>query len=117
MIGIQCVHDVSVVDVEGELSRYNMANLDHTLSSLSRCCHHNVVLDFEKLKHLDYRLVRHIADRIVEFQCDGGDLKVAGASEYIRTILDAMGLEEEVYASVEDALLSFGKRTTAEVLQ
>lgn len=117
MIGIHRVHDVSVVDVEGELSRYNVTDLDEALTSLSRCSHYNVVLDFEKLKHLDYSLVRRIADRIIEFQCDGGDLKVAGASAYIRHILEAMGLEEEVYSSVEDALLSFIQDASGATLQ
>ncbi len=117
MVDVHRVFDVSVVDVEGELSRYNVNDLDSALNSLSRSAHHNVVLDFERLKHLDYRLVQRIADRIVEFQCDGGDLKVAGASEYIRHILEAMGLEEEVYESVTDALLSFRRSEVADTLQ
>lgn len=116
MIGIQQVYDVSIVDVMGELSRSNIDRLDHTLSTLSRASHQNIVLDFEHLNHLDYRMVRHIADRIVEFQCDGGDLKVAGANEYIRNIMSAMGLEEEVYESVQDALLSFRQGEVAEML-
>lgn len=117
MVGIQRINGVNVVDVEGELSRYNVENLYRTLDSFSRCSQYNVVLDFEKLKHLDYRLVQLIADRIIEFQCDGGDLKLAGASKYIRRILDAMGLEEEVYSSVEDALLSFLREAPVDELQ
>lgn len=117
MIEIHKYHDVNVVDVVGELSRYNVDDLERVLDSFSRCSQCNVVLGFEKLKHLDYKLVRRIADRIIEFQCDGGDLKLAGASSYIRNILKAMGLEEELYASIGDALLSFMRCDDAEVLQ
>lgn len=117
MIELHKFHDVNVVDVEGELSRYNVNNLDRVLDSLSKCSQHNVVLGFDKLKHLDYKLVRRIADRIIEFQCDGGDLKLAGASKYIRDIFEAMGLEEELYPSVGDALLSFLRMSDTEVWQ
>ncbi len=117
MIAINKVYNVNVVDVQGELSRHNVQDLDSALTSLSQRSQFNVVLDFEKLKHLDYLLVRRIADRIIEFQCDGGDLKLAGASDYIRRILQAMGLEEEVYSSVEDALMSFMTEAPLDELQ
>ena len=107
MVEVTQFHDVSVVGVHGELSRRNVHVLEGVLSSLAQCEQHNVVLNFEGLRHLDYQLVQRIAERIVEFQCDGGDLKMAAASGYIRQILQAMGLSEEIHASVEDALLSF----------
>ncbi|MFA4974295.1 MAG: STAS domain-containing protein [bacterium] len=107
MFEVKRVHDISVVGVMGELSRRNVHVLEDLLSSLSSCDQRNVVLNFEGLKHLDYKLVQRIAERIIEFQCDGGDLKMAAANGYVKNILEAMGLDEEVYASVEDALLSF----------
>lgn len=107
MFEVQQFNNVSVVGVDGELSRRNAHVLDEVLTSLSRCERHNVVLNLSSLEHLDYRLVRRIAERIIEFQCDGGDLKMAAANGYIRSIMRAMGLEEEVYTTVEEALLSF----------
>jgi anti-anti-sigma factor len=107
MFDIRRIHDISVIGVHGDLSRDNAQAFDHVLKSLASCELHNVVLNFEDLRHLDYQLVQRIAERIVEFQCDGGDLKMAAASGYIRQILKAMGLDEEVYVSVEEALLSF----------
>ncbi|MFA4873768.1 MAG: STAS domain-containing protein [bacterium] len=107
MFEVKRFHDISVVGVNGELSRRNAHVLDEVLRSLAQCDQHNVVLNFEGLKHLDYQLVQRIAERIVEFQCDGGDLKMAAASGYVRRILEAMGLDEEIYSSVEDALLAF----------
>ncbi len=107
MFEVKKFHDISVVGVDGELSRNNVHVFDSVLSSLSQCDQRNVVLNFEELKHLDYKLVQRITERIIEFQCDGGDLRMAAASGYIRNIFEAMGLDEEIFASVEDALLSF----------
>jgi anti-anti-sigma factor len=107
MFDVSQFSDVSVVGMDGELSRRNVHVFDGVLSSLASCDIHNVVLNMSELDHLDYSLVKRLADRIVEFQCDGGDIRMASASGYIRSIMQAMGLEEEVYTSVEEALLSF----------
>lgn len=107
MFEVRRVHGVSVVGLRGDLSRSNIHVLEEVLSSLSKCQQHQIVLNFSDLRHLDYRLVQRITDKIIEFQCDGGDLRMAAASGYIRHILEAMGLDEEIYASVEEALLSF----------
>ncbi|MFH1653299.1 MAG: STAS domain-containing protein [Pseudomonadota bacterium] len=107
MYKVKQVQDISVVGVDGELERENMRDFENLLDSLSMRNQRNIVLNLENLKHLDYKLVQSIADRIIEFQCDGGDLKMANANRYVRQIMQAFGLEEEMYASVEDALLSF----------
>lgn len=107
MFEVHHVHGISVVGLQGDLSRRNIHVLEEVLGSLARCSQRNIVLNFADLRHLDYKLVQRIAEKIIEFQCDGGDLKMAAANRYIRKILEAMGLDEEVYASVEEALLSF----------
>jgi anti-anti-sigma factor len=107
MFCVRQFSDVSVVDTNGELSRNNIHDFEIVLESLVQAERHNVVLNFADLKHLDYRLVQRLADRIIQFQCDGGDLKMANASGYVRSIIALMGLEEEFYTSLEDALLSF----------
>jgi anti-anti-sigma factor len=107
MFDVRRIQDISVVGVSGELSRRNVHVLEGVLESLANCEHRNVVLNFERLRHLDYKLVQRIAERIIEFQCDGGDIRMAAASGYVRRIIEAMGLDEEIFASVEDALLSF----------
>lgn len=107
MFEVKKLNDISVVGLNGELSRNNMHVLEDLLSSLSNCEQNNIILNLQHLSHLDYQTVRRIAERIVQFKCDGGDLKMAAANGYIRSIMRAMGLDEEVYQSVEEALLSF----------
>ncbi len=114
MFEVNHVHDISVVGLQGELSCRNVHVLESVLHSLSSCERRNIVLNFKGLKHLDYKLVERIAEKIIEFQCDGGDLKMAAASGYIHSILQAMGLREELYVSVEEALLDFVGRSGAD---
>ncbi len=107
MFQVNRVHDISVVDVAGDLSRHNVRHLEDVFKSFSQCGQLNVILNMERLRHLDYQLVRRLADHIVTFQCEGGDIKMANVSSYVQSILQVMGLEEEFFPSVEDALLSF----------
>jgi len=107
MFAVNRIHDVSIVDIAGDLSRHNMRHLEEVLTSFSHCHYLNVILNFEHLKHIDYQLVRRLADHIISFQCEGGDMKMANVSPYVRRILQVMGLEQEFFLSVEDALLSF----------
>lgn len=107
MFQVNRIHDISVVDVAGELSRHNVRHLEEVFKSFSQCGQLNIILNLERLKHLDYQLVRRLADHIVTFQCEGGDIKMANVSSYVQSILKVMGLEEELFPSVEDALLSF----------
>jgi len=107
MFEVNHVHHISIVGLQGELSRRNMQAFESVLATLSRCERRNIILNFQHLMHLDYCLVQRIIERIIEFQCDGGDLKVANANVYIQSILQAMGCDERLYPSVEEALLDF----------
>lgn len=109
MFEVNLIHGISVVNVAGELSRHNMRFLEEVFASFLDRGQINIILNFESLKHIDYQLIKRLVDHIVFFQCEGGDIKISNASPYVRQILDVMGLEEEIYPSVEDALMSFAE--------
>ncbi len=117
MFEVTRCHDVSIVGVNGELSSHNIHVLENVFMSLAQCEQNNVVLNFSGLTHLDYKLVRKIVDQIIAFKCDGGDLKMAAVSDYIRYIFQAMGWNENLYTSVEEALISFAGDYRPEVMQ
>lgn len=108
LVKVSHIHDINVVNISGDLSRYNMRYVDNLFSSFLERGQLNIILNFENLEHIDYQLVRRLADHIVVFQCEGGDMRIANASWYVQQILKVMGLEDkEIYSSVEDALMSF----------
>jgi len=117
MFEVNLIHGISVVNVGGELSRHNMRFLEDVFNSLRERGQINVILNFEDLKHIDYQLIRRLVDHIVCFQCEGGDIKISKASSYVRQILYAMGLEEEIFPTVEDAIMSFEEWKPVEELQ
>lgn len=107
MFELRHFNDILVMEVSGELGLKNVRQFDSVLNLALREEIARIVLDFSRLSHIDYKLVPHLLDRLIEVQCQGGELKVAGMNNYISNILKAMGFEEEFYPSVEDAVISF----------
>lgn len=107
MFELNQLDDVVVIGVGGELSLKNVRTLDSILNNILQTNFRKVILDFSSLAHIDYKLVTHLTDRVLEWQCLGGDLKLAGTNDYIGDILRAMGFEWEVYGSVTDAAFAF----------
>lgn len=100
--------------VEGELGLGNVRQFDSLLNQAMQQRTSRVVLDLSDLSHIDYKLVPHLVDRVIEIQCQGGEIKLAGGNGYISNILKAMGFEEELYSSVEDAVISFAPMSEEE---
>lgn len=107
MFELRHYNNILVMQVSGELGLKNVRHFDSVLNLVLREDVEQIVLDFSDLNHIDYKLVPHLLDRVIEIQCLGGELKFAGMSSYISNILKAMGFEEELYPSVEDAVISF----------
>ena len=107
MFQIQHCNDILVMRVSGELGLNNVRQFDSVLNLVLREDIGKMVLDLSHLSHIDYKLVPHILDRIIEIQCHGSELKLAGLNRYVADILKVMGFEEELYPSVEDAVISF----------
>lgn len=106
--------DVVVMGVSGTLSLNNVRQFDSVLTHALHEEISRVVLDLSHLKHIDYKLVPHLVDRMIEIQCQGGEIKLAGGNDYVSNILKAMGFEEELYRTVEDAVISFSPMTEEE---
>ncbi|MDO8528260.1 MAG: STAS domain-containing protein [Deltaproteobacteria bacterium] len=100
-------NDIVVMEVEGELRLGNVRQFDSLLSQAMLQNAGRVVVDLSQLSHIDYKLVPHLVDRVIEIQCQGGEIKLAGGNHYVANILKAMGFDEELYPSVEDAVISF----------
>lgn len=107
MFELRHCNDILVMEVSGELGLRNIRQFDAVLNLALREDVGRMVLDFSELAHIDYKLVPHLLERVIEIQCQGGELKLAGMSHYVSNILKAMGFDEELYPSVEDAVISF----------
>ena len=65
--------------------------------------------------HLDYRGLPAIGRIAARLRAEGGDLRLAGASSYVRTILRFVGLEGDLrmYADADEAVASFASARVA----
>lgn len=114
MFELKQYSDVLVMGVSGEINLQNVRQFDTVLTNALQEDVSRVVLDLTHLQHIDYKLVSHLVDRIIEIQCQGGEVKLASGNAYVSNILKAMGFEEELYQTVEDAVISFTPMTEEE---
>jgi anti-anti-sigma factor len=100
---------VGVVRPEGELGRDELAEVGAELFRQVARGRIRLVLDLSAVPHLDYRGVPSIAARARLLRVAGGDVKLAGVSEYLASILTAGGGHGafECHPTVEAAIRSF----------
>lgn len=78
MFELKHFSDVLIMEVSGVLNLNNVRQFDKVLSHAMNEEVGRVVLDFSELEHIDYKLVAHLVDRIIEIQCQGGGDKIGG---------------------------------------
>lgn len=111
MFELKQYSDVLVMGISGILNLNNVRQFDSVLNSALKKEGGRLVLDLSRLSHIDYKLVPHLVDKIIEIQCQGGEIRLASGNDYVSNILKAMGFDEELYPTVEDAVISFQPMT------
>lgn len=114
MFELKQYSDVVVMGMSGTLGIGNVRQFDTVLNHAMKEEAGRLVLDLSHLSHIDYKLVPHLVDRMIEIQCRGGEIKLASGNDYVSNILKAMGYDDELYPSVEDAVISFAPMTEEE---
>ncbi|HCU25227.1 MAG TPA: hypothetical protein DF383_09425 [Deltaproteobacteria bacterium] len=101
--------DVAVVHLNGEVSHFEMKELETVLGKLMDSRKVKVVLNFRKVEHVNYKTVARLLERATRLRRLDGDLKCASLSSYTRNIFRFTGIDQivESYDSVYDAVMSF----------
>lgn len=102
--------------IDGELGREEMTEISEMLIRLSLEGVTDLVIDFRGVTHLDYRTVPSLVRRAELFREGGGDLKLAGLSQYLYTIFEAAGAhgDFDFFADVTDAQGAFRDAVTVQ---
>jgi anti-sigma B factor antagonist len=77
--------------LEGELTPRQLKGLGEHLLKLAQRGIRRVAVDLSDVSHLDYRGVRPLMERAVEFRKLGGEVKLTGLTPYLATILRVAG--------------------------
>jgi anti-anti-sigma factor len=109
MFELTTVDDVAVVHLNGELSHQEMAEIERMLSKLMSSRKVKVVLNFQKVEHVNYRTISGLLERATKLRSLSGDLKCASMNSYTKNIFRFTGADQimEAYESVYDAVMSF----------
>ena len=101
--------DVAVVHLSGEVSHHEVLELERVLGKLMNTSKVKVVLNFEKVEHVNYKTIHRLLERATHLRSLNGDLKLASLNSYTRNIFRFTGADQmvESYESVYDAILSF----------
>lgn len=101
--------DVHVVQRAGALEEEGVVALNDELVSLSCSGRHHLVLDLERVTHIDYRGFRLLSATAGFLRRSGGDLKLSGLSDYLKVLFRASGCwaDFEYYEDAETAAGAF----------
>jgi len=111
----QSVGDIAVFGLTGDLDLLEGRSL---MRSLGRMIHHEwvkIVLDFERVEHVNYQVLAQLVRAAVVSHALQGRIKLANMTSYHRNLLRVAGVEEffETYGSLGEAILSFADEFTS----
>lgn len=109
MYEISTVDDVAVLHLSGEVSHLEMENIVGAILKLIKTQKNKIVLNFEKVDHVNYKTISRLLDKTLNLRSIRGDLKCASMNRYTSNIFRFTGADQvmESYESVYDAVMSF----------
>ena len=98
------------MNLEGEMDAAMMAEIDRVIGQLVKGEMYGLILNFESVEHVHFTILPALVEERKRLQSFGGDIRLAGMSEYIKNIFRTTGVLEEfqVFETVGQAAKSFG---------
>ncbi|HUB07791.1 MAG TPA: STAS domain-containing protein [Myxococcales bacterium] len=112
---LAAAHGVRVFLPRGEVSGEGYALIERAVRPPLRPGAPRIVLDLSRVDHLDYRGLPALGRAAARLRAEGGDLRLAGASSYLKAILRFGGLDSVLlcFPGVSEAVSSFAPRRTS----
>jgi anti-anti-sigma factor len=98
------------MNLDGEIDAAKMAEVDRVIGQLVKGEMYGLILNFESVEHVHFTILSTLVDEKKRLQSFGGDLRLAGLSDYIKNIFRTTGMLEEfqVFDTPLQAARSFG---------
>jgi anti-anti-sigma factor len=98
------------MNLEGEVDSAKMAEINRVIGQLIKGEMYGLILNFESVEHIHFTILSVLVDERKRMQSFGGDMRLAGMSEYIKNIFRTTGVLEEfqVFDTAQQAAKSFG---------
>ncbi|MCX3067990.1 MULTISPECIES: STAS domain-containing protein [Cetobacterium] len=103
------VDDVRVIKVCGELDALVAPKLKERIAKQIELDINKFVIDFSDLVHINSLAMGILRGKLRVVRDLGGDIKLVGLNDHIKTIFEMIGLDElfDIYATEEEAIASF----------
>ncbi|HUJ19658.1 MAG TPA: STAS domain-containing protein [Nitrospirota bacterium] len=98
------------MNLEGEIDAAKMAEIGRVIGQLIKGEMYGLILNFESAEHVHFTVLPALVEEKKRLQSFGGDIRLAGMSEYLKNIFRTTGVLEEfqVFDSAQQAAKSFG---------
>lgn len=98
------------MNLEGEIDAAKMVELSRVIGQLIKGEMYGLILNFESVEHIHFTILSVLVEEKKRLQSFGGDIRLAGMSEYIKNIFRTTGMLEEfqVFDTTQQAAKSFG---------
>jgi len=98
------------MNLEGEIDAAKMTEINRVIGQLIKGEMYGLILNFESAEHVHFTLLPALVEEKKRIQSFGGDIRLAGMSEYIKNIFRTTGVLEvfQVFDTAQQAAKSFG---------
>jgi anti-anti-sigma factor len=98
------------MNLDGEVGPEKMAEITRVVGQLIRGEMFGLILNFEAVEHVHFGILSSLMEEKKRLQSFGGDIRIAGLSDYLKNIFKTTGVLEEfqVFANAQQAAKSFG---------
>lgn len=98
------------MNLEGEIDTVKMAEIDRIIGQLIKGEVYGLIINFEAVEHIQFTILPTLVEEKKRLQSFGGDIRLAGLSDYLKNIFKTTGVLEafQVFGTVQQAAKSFG---------
>jgi anti-anti-sigma factor len=98
------------MNLEGEIDTAKMAEINRVIGQLIKGDIYGLILNFESVEHIKFTVLPVLVEEQKRMQSFGGDIRLAGMSDYIKNIFRTTGVLEafQVFDTAQQAAKSFG---------
>ena len=98
------------LNLEGEVDAAKTAEVSRVVGQLIMGEVYGLILNFEAVEHVHFAVLPSLVDERKRLQSFGGDLRLAGLSDYLKNIFKTTGVLDEfaVFETAQQAAKSFG---------
>jgi anti-anti-sigma factor len=98
------------MNLEGEIDVAKMMEINRVIGQLIKGEMYGLILNFESAEHIHFTILPMLVEEKKRLQSFGGDIRLAGMSDYLKNIFRTTGVLEEfqVFDTAQLAAKSFG---------